>query len=93
MTQLDPFSNDFSHLINRRQILKTANAGFGYLALASLLRETAPRTAAANSEAPANRPLAPRQPQFPVKAKRVIFLFMGHVTNGYVGIQTKTPGG
>ena len=60
--------------LNRRQMLKTANAGFGYLALASLLGQTAPRIASGN-EKPAG-PLAPKPPQLPVKAKRIIFLFM-----------------
>jgi hypothetical protein len=75
-----PGSNDLPILnsppVTRRQILKSANAGFGDLALASLLRETAPRLASASQEPSPLRPLAPRPPQFPVKAKRVIFLFM-----------------
>ena len=69
------------NLITRRQALKAANAGFGYLALASLLRETAPRTAAASQEAAADRPLAPKSPHFPVKAKRIIFLYMDGATS------------
>lgn len=52
---------------NRRQALKSAACGFGYLALAGLTTQTA--KAAVN-------PLAPRTPQFPPRAKRVIFLFM-----------------
>ena len=70
-----------SNQITRRQALKAANAGFGYLALASLLRETAPRTAAASQETAADRPLAPKPPQFPVKAKRIIFLYMDGATS------------
>ncbi len=49
-------------LISRRQALKSAACGFGYLALAGL--------------ANANNPLAPRRPHFTPRAKRVIFLFM-----------------
>jgi hypothetical protein len=55
--------------IGRRELLKSAGCGFGYLALASLAAEQA----AASSPID---PLAPRPPRFPAKAKRVIFLFM-----------------
>jgi hypothetical protein len=50
--------------------LKSAGAGFGYLALAGLLGQN---RASAN---PTPGPLAPRAPHFPAKAKRIIFLFM-----------------
>jgi hypothetical protein len=70
-----------SNQITRRQALKAANAGIGYLALASLLRETAPRTALASQESVPDRPLAPKPPQFPVKAKRIIFLYMDGATS------------
>src|SRR5437763_5160797 len=52
--------------VSRRDVLKTAGAGFGYLALAGLLGEA---TAA-------EKPVAPKPPHFRVKAKRIIFLFM-----------------
>lgn len=51
-------------LLSRRQLLQTTACGFGGLALQHL----------ANA---ASLPLAPRTPQQPAKAKRVIFLFMG----------------
>lgn len=54
--------------MTRRQALKTTAAGFGYLALAGMLGAQQRRTAPA--------PLAPREPHFPVKAKRIIFCFM-----------------
>jgi hypothetical protein len=57
---------------SRRDTLKAAGAGFGYLALSGMLGLNAQRAAA--KEAP--NPLAPRQPHFPAKAKRIIFLFM-----------------
>ncbi len=55
-------------LFSRRQALKSAACGFGYLAFAGL----------ANSQASvANQnPLAPKAPHFRPRAKRVIFLFM-----------------
>jgi Protein of unknown function (DUF1501) len=58
---------------SRRQVLKTAGAGFGYLALAGLLGYNAPR-ALAGTGAP--KPLAPKAPHFKARAKRIIFLFM-----------------
>lgn len=54
--------------ISRRQMLKSAACGFGYLALAGLNADQA-------GAAPAN-PLAPRAGHLPARAKRVIFLFM-----------------
>lgn len=56
--------------LTRRQVLKSASAGFGYLALAGMLGQTAGRAAAAPG------PLAPKRPQLRTKAKRIIFLFM-----------------
>jgi hypothetical protein len=60
--------------ISRRQSLQAAGAGFGYLALQGLLGAGAPRLRAA--EQPAEKPLAPKSPHFPTKAKRIIFCFM-----------------
>ncbi len=54
--------------IRRRELLKNAACGFGYLALAGLAAERA-------GAGPVN-PLAPRSPHFAPRAKRVIFLFM-----------------
>lgn len=63
--------------ISRRQALRTASSGFGYLALAGMLgRGGASTASAAPSQISAAKPLAPKPPHFPVKAKRVIFLFM-----------------
>jgi len=52
--------------ITRRDALKAAGCGFGWLAAAALASQ---RAVAAN-------PLAAKSPHFPAKAKRVIFLFM-----------------
>lgn len=54
-------------MYSRRQILQSASAGFGYLAFAGL---------AAAEEKKNKNPLAPREPHFPARAKRVIFLCM-----------------
>jgi hypothetical protein len=58
--------------ISRRRLLKSAGAGFGYLALAGLLGENA-RKAQAAGRATA---LATKGAHFQAKAKRIIFLFM-----------------
>src|SRR5437660_4446217 len=52
--------------MTRRQMLKSAGIGFGYLALAGLASEAAE---------PKN-PLAPKMVHHPARAKRIIFLFM-----------------
>src|SRR6266478_1892256 len=61
----DPFNNRNS----RRQFLKSASCGFGFLALADLCT----RVAAAETA----NPLAPKAPHFPARAKHVIFMYMG----------------
>ena len=57
---------------SRRQALKTVGAGFGYMALAGMLAQS---QLAAQEIDPAN-PLSARESHFPVKAKRIIFVFM-----------------
>ena len=52
---------------SRRRFLRNAACGFGGLALNTMLADLAKASA---------NPLASRAPQFPPKAKRVIFLFM-----------------
>jgi hypothetical protein len=79
MSDLQSLSAGTGSGLSRRQVLKNAGAGFGYLALAGILgQETPPaRAAAASSSGSATTgPLAPRPPHFPAKAKRIIFLFM-----------------
>ncbi len=56
--------------LSRRAVLQGSAAGFGHLALAAML---APQEASASTVANA---LAAKQPHFPARAKRVIFLFM-----------------
>jgi hypothetical protein len=58
--------------LSRREALKSAGAGFGYVALAALLGQDA----AAASRRAAPGPLAPRAPHFPARARRIIFVFM-----------------
>ncbi len=61
-----------SLLPSRRQALRTASAGFGMVALAGMLGQQA--RGAADKTAP--KPLAPKEPHFKAKAKRIIFVFM-----------------
>ena len=56
-------------MFSRRELLKATSSGFGYLAFAGL------STALADEEA-SKSPLAPREPHFEPRAKRVIFLCM-----------------
>lgn len=64
--------------ISRRQVLQTAGAGFGYLALAGMLAENRVRAAgqSASTARPIVAPNAPRPSHYAVKAKRIIFLYM-----------------
>jgi hypothetical protein len=66
---------DLKHtrLFTRRHFLQTSQAGVGAMALSQLLGRTA---AAAPEARGADNPLAPKQPQFPAKAKRIIYLEM-----------------
>jgi hypothetical protein len=67
---------------SRREFLTRAGGGLGLLALADLLRseaspaESPAATPAATSPGTPGSALRPRQPHFPPKAKRVIWLFM-----------------
>lgn len=56
----------------RRDFLKHTSNGFGYLALAALAQQDALRAAGTAGAGP----LAPKNPHFAAKAKRVIFLCM-----------------
>src|SRR5437588_7123700 len=60
-------------LYTRRDFLTRAGAGFGALALTYLLEKDA---LAASLASAATNPLGPKAPDFPAKAKSVIFLFM-----------------
>lgn len=61
---MTPHSNKF---LSRRAMLRHTACGFGFLGLSDMLGFAAAK--------PTN-PFAPKQPHFPPKAKRVIFLFM-----------------
>ena len=56
--------------ISRRQALKSASASFGMVALAGLIGQQA------GADDKVAKPLAPKKPHFPAKAKRLIFVHM-----------------
>src|SRR5258707_3317164 len=60
--------------LSRRELLAVSRAGFGSRALAGLLGKQ--MQAATKAESGSTGPLAVKEPHFPAKAKRVIFLFM-----------------
>lgn len=70
---MDHLCNNCQFVSSRRDMLKTMGVGFGYLAFASIA-DAATRLAPPGQGAAG--PLAPRQPHFDARAKRVIFLCM-----------------
>jgi hypothetical protein len=57
--------------LSRRELLRVSSTGFGTLALAGLLEREQARAASTALD-----PLAIKDPHFPARAKRIIFLFM-----------------
>lgn len=78
MSQYPARSSQFGPRLSRRTALKSASAGFGYLALQGLFagQGRAAEGTTSRVDPVAAGPLAPKPPHFPVKAKRIIFLFM-----------------
>ena len=68
-----PHAPSLEHLfLTRRDFLQRCGIGFGSLGLASML---GPQAFAEPTGVNMDRPLAPRSPHFPAKAKRVIHIF------------------
>src|SRR4051812_13004549 len=63
--------------LTRREALQRTGMGMGALSLAMLLGETASASTIAGPAVSVRSPLAPKQPQFKVKAKHVIHIFAG----------------
>ncbi len=63
--------NRFSTPTTRRSMLRNSACGIGQLALAAMLSQNA-----SASPLTFDGPLSPKQPHFPPRAKRIIFLFM-----------------
>src|SRR5690242_13191718 len=66
--------SEYARLVTRRWFFRQCGVGLGSIALASLLEEE--KAFGAKTVSATNNPLAPKQPHFTPKAKRVIFLFM-----------------
>ncbi|MDQ2901742.1 MAG: DUF1501 domain-containing protein, partial [Acidobacteriota bacterium] len=62
------YRNSNSKEVSRRWFFEQCGVGLGAMALGHLL--------GGNAQAKSDDPLAPKEPQFPAKAKNVIFLFM-----------------
>ena len=63
-------------IYSRRDFLRRTSGGFGAMALSALMGASVPNLlAGAAAKARAN-PLQPKEPQFPARAKSVIFLYM-----------------
>jgi hypothetical protein len=69
--QVRSFVGQDPRLVTRRWFFRDCALGIGALALAELLRGTSQ-----SSPIPLADPLAPKQPHFTPKAKRVVYLFM-----------------
>lgn len=73
------FRQAFEHIgrqVTRRHFLNDCGIGLGKIALAGLLSNALSPRASGNPGVAGGNPLAPRQPHFRGKAKRVIHLFM-----------------
>ena len=75
MNQMNPYS-PASPAFDRRQMLKRFANGFGMMALAGILADEAHASEDRPSLGASINPLTIREPHFPPKAKRIIFLFM-----------------
>jgi uncharacterized protein (DUF1501 family) len=73
MTRQEHFFAEYRKHITRRWFFRECGVGLGAIALSTLLGET---FAGAASKISGTNPLAPRQPHFAPKAKRIIYLFM-----------------
>jgi hypothetical protein len=82
MTTHEQLLAEYRQAVTRRWFFLQCGVGLGSIALASLLKEGNPVRAAGAAPAAADlspsgmNPLAPKQPHFAAKAKRVIYLFM-----------------
>lgn len=67
---------DINTVVNRRQLLMQAGAGFGGIALNAMLAQQAGAATKTNTPIKPLSPLSAKQTHFPATAKSVIFLFM-----------------
>ena len=81
--------------LTRRQALKHAGTGFGYLALAGLLGRDAGALAAAGGSPSREHPLAPKAAALPGQgqADHLPVHERGHLPDGHLGLQAAAPEG
>ena len=72
--------------LSRRELFQKAGGGFASIALAGILADQ--RASCARGAEASDDPLAPKRPQIPPRAKRVIFLYM---TGGVSHVDTFDP--
>src|SRR5882762_2832066 len=76
MTNLNhELRSEYAKLVTRRWFFRQCGVGLGSVALASLLGAEKAFAAAVKQPSVSN-PLAPKQPNYEAKAKRVIYIFM-----------------
>jgi hypothetical protein len=79
MNYTEESKHEIKRLVTRRHFFNDCAIGLGSIALASLLNREAPanpQSSTSNSRNPQfNDPLAPKEPHFAPKARRVIYLF------------------
>src|SRR6185369_14784103 len=75
MNHLDEIALESKKLVSRRHFFRDCGVGLGSIALASLLKDDLIAAASQSSKGRIAGPLAPKQPHFAAKAKRVIYLF------------------
>jgi Protein of unknown function (DUF1501) len=73
MDQAEHFYREYCKCISRRWFFKECGVGLAAIALRSLLQADEARAA---SPSPVNNPLAPRQPHYAPRARRIIYIFM-----------------
>ena len=75
MNHMDEIALESKKLVSRRHFFRDCGVGLGSIALASLLKDDLIAAASQSSKGRLAGPLAPKQPHFAAKAKRVIYLF------------------
>ncbi|MCA9217168.1 MAG: DUF1501 domain-containing protein [Planctomycetales bacterium] len=63
-------------MFNRREMLRFGGSGFGALAFAGMANQLSAKETGDSVRENFASPTSPREPHFPAKAKRVIFMFM-----------------
>src|SRR5437773_2682165 len=71
---MNPLEHLPQQLLTRRQLLRQMGTGLGMLGFATLLQDAG--LLVSTAAAAIGNPLAPKQPQFPARAKRIIHIYL-----------------